>query len=373
MKKIALIFGTRPEAVKLAPVYFALKRSESLIPLLWVTGQHQEMLIQTLESFGIKPERNLELMSPGQTLADITSRVVEKVSALFLENRPDAVIVQGDTTSAFATALAAFYHKIPVIHVEAGLRTETKTSPFPEEMNRRLVSQIANFHFAPTAWSRDNLLRDGVPENSVWKTGNTVIDALQIILEKVRANTPGDIPSEVLNRAEGDKRIVLITGHRRENFGAGFESLCQAIKELSLEFRNCEFIYPAHLNPNVQEPVLRILSGLPNVLLAPPLGYESFVWLMDKCYLLLSDSGGIQEEAPHLGKPVLVMRDSTERPEAIEAGTSRLVGTNKDFICENVRLLLNNKEEYSKMSNASNPYGDGTSSEQMRKILEQVL
>lgn len=341
--------------------------------MLWVTGQHQEMLLQTLSSFGLTPERNLELMTPGQSLAEITSRVVEKVSSLFQTDKPDAVIVQGDTTSAFAISLSAFYQQIPIAHVEAGLRTPTKHSPFPEEMNRRLVSKLADFHFAPTEWSRQNLLREGVNDSQVWCTGNTVIDALQFILDKVRNSTPNDIPENVMGIVKSNKRIILITGHRRENFGGGFESLCQAIRELSIEFSDHEFIYPAHLNPNVQEPVHRILSDLPNVSLTSPLGYESFVWLMDKSYLLLSDSGGIQEEAPHIGKPVLVMRESTERPEAIEAGTSFLVGTSKDAICTHVKRLLTQPHEHKKMSTANNPYGDGKSSERIREILENHI
>ncbi|HMO16540.1 MAG TPA: UDP-N-acetylglucosamine 2-epimerase (non-hydrolyzing) [Oligoflexia bacterium] len=373
MKKIALIFGTRPEAIKLAPVYFSLKKSNLLTPLLWVTGQHQEMLLQTLESFGLTPEKNLELMSKDQSLSIITGKVVDKVSKLFESEKVDAVIVQGDTTSAFAVSLAAFYHKIPVIHVEAGLRTKTKTSPFPEELNRRLVSQIADYHFAPTAWAKENLLREGVSKDVVWQTGNTVIDALQIIIEKVRLIQPKEISSDIIEKINSNKKIVLITGHRRESFGDGFESLCEAIRELSLQYKDFEFIYPAHLNPNVQEPVYRILSGHSNILLTRPLGYEAFVWLMDKSYFILSDSGGIQEEAPHLGKPVLVLRDSTERPEAIEAGTSKLVGTDKGSIIKNASLLLSDSNEYQKMSTASNPYGDGTSSEKIRTILEQVL
>jgi UDP-N-acetylglucosamine 2-epimerase (non-hydrolysing) len=300
-KKIALVFGTRPEAVKLAPVYAALKESSTLEPYMWVTGQHQEMLLQTLASFSLSPDKNLALMTPGQTLSEITSRVVEKISLLFQEERPDLVVVQGDTTTAFAVSLAAFYHKIPVAHVEAGLRTPSKLSPFPEEMNRRLVSQIADFHFAPSAWSQENLLREGISNDRVWLTGNTVIDALQCILDKVRAEAPSGIPESVTSCVRSENKIILITGHRRENFGEGFESLCQAIKDLSIEYPEVNFVYPVHLNPQVQEPVHRILSNLDNVILCEPLGYEAFVWLMDKSYLLLSDSGGVQEEAPHIG------------------------------------------------------------------------
>lgn len=373
MKKVAIVFGTRPEAVKLAPVYKALADSKTIKPLLWLTGQHQEMLSQTLNSFSLRADKNLSLMTPNQTLAGLTSLVVEKFSNLFIEDRPDLVIVQGDTTSAFAVSLAAFYNKIPVAHVEAGLRTEDIYSPFPEEMNRRLVSQVANFHFAPTKWSEENLIRDGISKERIWCTGNTVIDALQIILEKVRENVPESITEEIKSILENGNRTVLITGHRRENFGEGFESLCSAIRTLASEYENVNFLYPVHLNPKVQEPVHRILSGLKNVYLIEPLPYEAFVYLMDKSYFLLSDSGGVQEEAPHLGKPVLVMRDTTERPEAVEAGTSILVGTNKDSIIKHVKLLLDNRSEYQKMSTAVNPYGDGKSAERIRQVLELAL
>lgn len=373
MKKIALVFGTRPEAVKLAPVFRALKESKILQPCIWVTGQHHEMLLQTLASFSLQPDRNLALMTPGQSLAQITSRVIEKISEVFIEERPDLVIVQGDTTSAFAVSLAAFYQKIPVAHVEAGLRTPSKYSPFPEEMNRRLASQIAEFHFAPTAWSENNLLKERIDEKKVWRTGNTVIDALQFILEKVRKEKPTAITEKVTDFLKQEKKTILITGHRRENFGDGFESLCSAIKLLAEQYPEVNFIYPVHLNPQVQEPVNRILQGVSNILLTDPLPYEAFVWLMDKSYFILSDSGGVQEEAPHLGKPVLVMRESTERPEAVEAGTSLLVGTDQKSIITNVQRLLDDKEAYQRMSSASNPYGDGKSSEKIRKILEDHL
>jgi UDP-N-acetylglucosamine 2-epimerase (non-hydrolysing) len=373
VKKVALIFGTRPEAVKLAPVYAALKDSDSIEPCIWVTGQHHEMLLQTLSSFALTPDRNLALMTPGQSLASITSRVVEKVSEVFEEEKPDLVLVQGDTTSAFAVSLAAFYNKIPVGHVEAGLRTPSRYSPFPEEMNRRIVSQIAEYHFAPTSWSEENLRKEGVPRERVWCTGNTVIDALQFILDKVRKEIPATIPEAVTSFLGDGKRMVLVTGHRRENFGAGFESLCSAIRTLAEQYADVNFLYPVHLNPQVQEPVHRILGGMSNVLLTDPLPYEAFVWLMDKSYFLLSDSGGVQEEAPHLGKPVLVMRESTERPEAVDAGTSLLVGTDEDSIISNVKKLLDDVSEYQKMSTAVNPYGDGKSAERIRGILEDVF
>ncbi len=373
MKKLALVFGTRPEAVKLAPVYASLKKSKVLNPCIWVTGQHHEMLLQTLSSFSLTPDRNLALMTPGQSLSEITSRVVEKISEVFKEEKPSLVIVQGDTTSAFAVSLAAFYHKIPVAHVEAGLRTPTKYSPFPEEMNRRLVSRIAEYHFAPTRWSEENLLGEGIPSEKVFCTGNTVIDALQYILDKVRKKKPDAISDDIISFLGTDKATILITGHRRENFGAGFESLCRAIRTLAEKYPEVNFLYPVHLNPEVQEPVHRILGGVSNILLTQPLPYEAFVWLMDKAYLLLSDSGGIQEEAPHLGKPVLVMRESTERPEAIEAGTSLLVGTEEESIITHVSRLLDNPSEYQKMSTATNPYGDGKSAERICKILEEKM
>jgi UDP-N-acetylglucosamine 2-epimerase (non-hydrolysing) len=373
-RKVALIFGTRPEAIKLAPVYLELRRrSEEFTPLLWLTGQHRQMLDQVMATFKLTGDRDLNLMKPGQSLVDVTSGVLEGMTRVFAEERPDCILVQGDTTTVFAAGLAAFYQRIPVGHVEAGLRTFNKWSPFPEEMNRQLTTRLTDFHFAPTTQSRDNLVAEGVAAGQVWVTGNTVIDALDIVAKHVRAarpEMPADFPLAAL---EGARRMVLITGHRRENFGAGFEQLCQAIVDLALAFPETEFIYPVHLNPNVREPVFRILQGRQNLHLIEPLSYEPFVWAMDRAHFLLSDSGGVQEEAPHLGKPVLVMRDTTERPEAIAAGTSKLVGTDRDVIVREATRLLQDETAYRAMSQARNPFGDGHASEKIADALAREL
>lgn len=372
--KVALIFGTRPEAIKLAPVYLELRRrSEEFTPLLWLTGQHRQMLDQVMATFKLTGDRDLNLMKPGQSLVDVTSGVLEGMTRVFAEERPDCILVQGDTTTVFAAGLAAFYQRIPVGHVEAGLRTFNKFSPFPEEMNRQLTTRLTDFHFAPTTQSRDNLVAEGVAAGKVWVTGNTVIDALDIVAKHVRAarpEMPADFPLAAL---EGARRMVLITGHRRENFGAGFEQLCQAIVDLALAFPETEFIYPVHLNPNVREPVFRILQGRQNLHLIEPLSYEPFVWAMDRAHFLLSDSGGVQEEAPHLGKPVLVMRDTTERPEALAAGTSKLVGTDRDVIVREATQLLQDEAAYRAMSQAQNPFGDGHASEKIADALLKEL
>ena len=327
MKKVVLIFGTRPEAIKLAPVYRELaRRTGEFEPRIWATAQHRQMLDQVMETFDLKADRDFDLMRPGQTLTGITAAVLEATSKALAEERPDCLIAQGDTTTVFAAALAAFYHKIPVAHVEAGLRTPHKYSPYPEEMNRRLATRLTDFHFAPTERSRQNLLREAVPDHQIWVTGNTVIDALDIVVDKVRTARPALPEGYPLEALEAGRRMILITGHRRENFGGGFESLCRAIAELARRYPDCDFVYPVHLNPNVREPVFRLLAGQRNIHLIEPLEYRQFIWSMDRCYFLLSDSGGVQEEAPRVGKPVLVMRETTERPEAIEAGTSKLVG-----------------------------------------------
>lgn len=374
MKSIALIFGTRPEAIKLAPVYLELmKHPSDFAPQLWVTGQHRQMLDQVMDAFELKADRDFEVMTPGQTLSSTTSAVLTALEPAFKSHRPDLVLVQGDTTTAFAASLASFYAQIPVGHVEAGLRTATKLSPFPEEMNRRLTTRLADLHFAPTSWSQENLLRDGVRPDHLWVTGNTVIDALETIVTKVRKTPPqlhADIPAHLF---DGKAPLILITGHRRENFGSGFESLCHAIAELADRYAHVNFLYPVHLNPNVLEPVHRILSGRTNVHLTQPFDYPSFVWAMDRSYLILSDSGGIQEEAPHLGKPVLVMRETTERPEAIEAGTSLLVGTDRERIVREVSRLLDNQQAYAAMSQAKNPFGDGKASERIVEACRRFL
>ena len=369
--KVALIFGTRPEAIKLAPLYMELaKRPESFDPRIWVTAQHRQMLDQVLDAVGLTPHRDFDIMRPGQTLAGVTSAVLENVQAVLDEERPDLILIQGDTTTVFASALAAFYNRIPVGHVEAGLRTWDKYSPYPEEINRQLTTRLTDLHFAPTDLSRQNLLKEMVSADRIWVTGNTVIDALALVADKVRRQRPA-LPADFpLARLENGRRMVLITGHRRENFGEGFESICRSITELARQYRDTEFIYPVHLNPNVREPVFRILKDHSNIHLIEPLTYEPFVWAMDRSYMLLSDSGGVQEEAPHLGKPVLVMRDTTERPEALAAGTAKLVGTDADVIVTETARLLDDPLAYEAMSKAANPFGDGQAS---RRIAEAII
>lgn len=360
MKKISLIFGTRPEAIKLCPLVLALQKHPEFEPHVCVTAQHRQMLDQVLGVFEVVPDVDLSLMQPDQKLAELTSRAITAIDRYLFEYKPDIVIVQGDTTTVFCASLAAFYHQIPVGHVEAGLRTWNRLSPFPEEINRTLTTHLADLHFAPTRWAKDNLLKEGIPDTRIFVTGNTVIDALHIAVEKVRKEPPEIpvLPNHLLN---GDSRrpLVLITAHRRENFGEGFMNICEAISKLAERFNDTAFVYPVHLNPNVRGPVLRLLSGIDNVYLIEPLSYLPFVALMDRARLLLTDSGGVQEEAPSLGKPVLVMRDTTERPEAVDAGTVRLVGTDIEKITDNVSELLNDAQAYAAMARAVNPYGDG--------------
>lgn len=359
MKKVCVIFGTRPEAIKLCPVVLALKRNPAFDCKVCVTGQHREMLQQVLDVFGVVPDEDLALMQPNQTLGGLTSRAIAAIDDYLAKEKPDIVMVQGDTTTVLAGALAAFYHHIPVAHVEAGLRTWNMESPWPEEANRVLTTRLAKWHFCPTENNKANLLREGVDPSGIYVTGNTVIDALMIAKEKVRDLTDG-------------KRRVLITGHRRENFGSGFENICRAIKRLATEFTDVEFIYPVHLNPNVQEPVHRLLAGLPNVSLIAPQPYLPFVELMKNAYLILTDSGGVQEEAPSLGKPVLVMRDTTERPEAVAAGAVKLVGTDAEDIYRETRTLLTDHEAYERMASAVNPYGDGHAVSRIVDILSRT-
>lgn len=356
MKKISVIFGTRPEAIKLCPVVLALQKDPEFDCRVCVTGQHKEMLYQVLDVFGVKPDVDLELMRPNQTLGGLTSRAIAAIDEYLAAEKPDIVMVQGDTTTVLAGALAAFYHHIPVAHVEAGLRTGNMLSPWPEEANRVLTTRLAKWHFCPTENNKVNLLKEGVNPADIYVTGNTVIDALMIAREKVPKTNDG-------------KCRVLITGHRRENFGEGFEHMCTAIKKLAEEFSDVEFIYPVHLNPNVQEPVKRILKGLDNVKLIEPQSYLPFVGLMNDAYLILTDSGGVQEEAPSLGKPVLVMRDTTERPEAVTAGTVKLVGTNAEDIYREAKKLLSDEVAYKQMAAATNPYGDGKAVERILEIL----
>lgn len=384
MKKIALILGTRPECIKMAPVYFALKQSTKLVPVVISTGQHRQMLDQTLGVFGIKPEFDLNLMQPGQTLPELTSRVITATSAWFAEHKPAAVLVQGDTTTVLSSAISAFYNRISIGHVEAGLRTGNMDSPFPEEMNRRLTTPLARWNFCPTETSKANLIKEGIDANTCYVTGNSVVDALfyvrknqsingvsaKIVAERV--GIPRAFAQEFLSET-AKKPWILVTGHRRESFGGGFERICEAINRITQLHPEVGVLYPVHLNPQVQDPVNRILGSNPRVVLVAPAAYEEFVWLMNRCTFLLSDSGGVQEEAPSLGKPVLVMRDTTERPEGVDAGTCRLVGTNPETILREADLLLNNPGEYQRRSSLKNPYGDGQTSEKIRQILEESL
>jgi len=371
MVKILAVFGTRPEAIKMAPVVHALRKKVDV--KVCVTAQHRQMLDQVLTLFEITPDYDLDIMKPGQDLFDVTSKVLLGIKKILQSVNPDIVLVHGDTTTSMAVSMAAFYLRIPVGHVEAGLRTYDINSPFPEEFNRQLTSKITELHFAPTEIARQNLLDERVPDSQIFVTGNTVIDALLSMVEKARAVNFSDSVLEgapFLKQAKIDiPRIVLVTGHRRENFGQGFEEICHALYDIASKNPDIKIVYPVHLNPNVRGPVNRILSNIDNVHLIEPMEYLTFIKLMDLSYLILTDSGGIQEEAPSLGKPVLVMRDTTERPEAVEAGTVKLVGTNKKEIVTMVNQLLENKELYTKMSRAHNPYGDGNASHTICDIL----
>ena len=372
MKKIMLVFGTRPEAIKMAPLVKEFqKHPEEFETIVCVTGQHREMLDQVLHIFDIRPDYDLNIMKQGQDLYDVTARVLTGMRDVLKEAAPDVVLVHGDTTTSTAAALAAFYQQIPVGHVEAGLRTHNIYSPWPEEMNRQLTGRIATWHFAPTPLSRENLLKENVSWDKITVTGNTVIDALYWVVDKIKSDKDLDMELEGVlksagydvNRLSGGKKLVLITGHRRENFGDGFINMCTAIKDLTHKFPDVDFVYPMHLNPNVRKPIHEVfgenLDNLGNMFFIEPLEYLSFVYLMEKSTIVLTDSGGIQEEAPGLGKPVLVMRDTTERPEALDAGTVKLVGTDYDKIVSEVSVLLDDQAAYAKMSKAVNPYGDG--------------
>ena len=372
MKKISVIFGTRPEAIKLCPVVLALQKDPAFDCRVCVTGQHKEMLYQVLDVFGVKPDADLGLMRPNQTLAGLTARAITALDEYLEKENPDIVMVQGDTTTVLAGALSAFYHHIPVAHVEAGLRTWNMESPWPEEANRVLTTRLAKWHFCPTENNKANLLKEGVSEKDIYVTGNTVIDALLMAKEKVNLNPPtiDGLPEGLM---ASDKRMVLITGHRRENFGNGFENICMAIRNLAERFPETHFVYPVHLNPNVREPVGRILGEHceKNVHLIEPQSYLPFVALMNRAYLILTDSGGVQEEAPSLGKPVLVMRDNTERPEAVIAGTVKIVGTARESIEAEATRLLTDEREYVKMKRATNPYGDGEAVQRILEILKR--
>lgn len=386
MKNVMLVFGTRPEAIKMAPLVKEFQKHPDMFrTMVCVTGQHRQMLDQVLEIFGITPDYDLNIMKQGQDLYDVTARVLTGMRSVLDEARPDLVLVHGDTTTSTAAALAAFYKQIPVGHVEAGLRTHNIYSPWPEEMNRQITGRIASWHFAPTPLSRSNLTAEAVPEERILVTGNTVIDALHVVVDRIRNDSGlADGLKESLRlagydteRADAGRRLVLITGHRRENFGDGFLNICRAIKALSEKYPGVDFVYPMHLNPNVRRPIHEVfgqeLSGLGNMFFIEPLEYLSFVFLMEKSYIVLTDSGGIQEEAPGLGKPVLVMRDTTERPEALEAGTVRLVGTDCGRIASEVSSLMDSPEAYTRMSRAVNPYGDGRACPRIVEFIDNRL
>lgn len=377
-----LVFGTRPEAIKMAPLVKEFQKEPDIFEtIVCVTGQHREMLDQVLRIFDIVPEYDLDIMKKGQDLYDVTSAVLLGMRDVLIKTNPDIVLVHGDTTTSAAAAMAAFYRQIPVGHVEAGLRTHNIYSPWPEEMNRLLTGRIATYHFSPTPLSKNNLIVEGIPDKQIIVTGNTVIDALYRVVERIKND--GDLTFDLARRLlsvgydtarlTGDRRLVLITGHRRENFGDGFENICHALKTLVEQNPDVDFVYPMHLNPNVRKPIYEIFGQnySPNLFFIEPLEYLSFVYLMEKSYLILTDSGGIQEEAPGLGKPVLVMRDTTERPEAVDAGTVRLVGTGYWKIVREVNVLLNDDRVYDKMSNAVNPYGDGKASRRIVEFLSE--
>jgi len=382
--KVVLIAGTRPEVIKLAPLHRALSHSTTLESVFISTGQHRQMLDQAFAAFGIRPDEDLNLMLPGQDLPGLTARVIESVSQSLARIRPSAVLVQGDTTTALGSALAAFYARIPIGHVEAGLRTYNLAEPWPEEMNRRLIAPISHWCFAPTPWSKSNLLSEGIDPTRIHVTGNTVVDALQWMRRKVGGTLRGPehiskcgIPAYFSDRyllgSPGNRPLILVTGHRRESFGMGIDNLCTALLEISRSHPEAGILFPVHLNPKVQRPVMERLSGCPRIALVNPVGYEEMLWLLEACRFVISDSGGIQEEAPSFGKPVLVTRDTTERPEGVEAGTCRLVGTNVQTIIREARLLLEDEADYQRRSAIANPYGDGHAAERIGGIIEEGL
>lgn len=368
--KVMTVFGTRPEAIKMAPLVRALAAEPAIDSRVCVTAQHRQMLDQVMNLFDIVPDFDLNIMKPGQSLSSITSEILVRIEPVFAEFKPDLVLVHGDTSTTLCATLAAYYQRVPVAHIEAGLRTHNLNSPWPEEGNRKITGALACMHFAPTDKSRSNLLREGVDDNSIHVTGNTVIDALLSV--KARLETDSGMTAEMEKRfpyLRKEARMILITGHRRENFGDGFERICAAIAKLASEYPENDFLYPVHMNPNVGEPVGRLLGGMRNVHLIEPQEYLPFVYLMTRAYIILTDSGGVQEEAPSLGKPVLVMRDTTERPEAVAAGTVKLVGTETNQIVKGVRTLLNDSIEYELMAFAHNPYGDGNA---CSRIIEHI-
>jgi len=380
MKKILIVFGTRPEAIKMAPLVKAFENEPTIESKVCVTAQHREMLDQVLNLFDIVPEYDLNLMKPGQDLYDITSNVLLGMKSVLVEFQPDVVLVHGDTTTTSSASLAAFYKQIKVGHVEAGLRTGDIYSPFPEEVNRQITGVLANYHFAPTITSKNNLIKENKEPKNIIVTGNTVIDALFLALEKIKNQS--ELENKIIQDIESNfsnskfkiqnSKFILVTGHRRENHGQGFINICTALKDIAIKNPTMDIVYPVHLNPNVQKPVKEILSDIKNIYLIEPLQYEQFIYMMDKSYFIITDSGGVQEEAPSLGKPVLVMRDTTERPEALEAGTVKLVGTNKDIIIKEAQKLLGDKQEYNKMSKAHNPYGDGKACEKIVGFIKNV-
>ena len=371
MKKILLVFGTRPEAIKMAPLVKEFNQfPNTFITKVCVTAQHREMLDQVLDFFNVETDYDLDLMRPGQNLYSLTAIIIESLKPILEEFKPDYVFVHGDTTTTMASSIASFYAGAKVCHVEAGLRTNNKLSPFPEEINRQVTGRICDYHFAPTDTSKSNLLLENVNKDSILVTGNTVIDALLNSVKKVNEK-----PSELINELSkkiGEKEVVLVTGHRRENHGEGFERICKALKKIAEDDINRLIIYPVHLNPKVQEPVKKILSDVENIILIDPLAYQDFIWLMNRSKIIITDSGGVQEEAPSLGKPVLVMRDTTERPEAVEAGTVLLVGTNEELIVSEALNLLNNHDNFEKMSKLHNPYGDGLASKRIVEFIKKI-
>ncbi|RRQ49053.1 UDP-N-acetylglucosamine 2-epimerase (non-hydrolyzing) [Maribacter algicola] len=369
--KNLIVFGTRPEAIKMAPLVKAFKKNEDFVTKVCVTAQHREMLDQVLDFFDIVPEYDLNLMKPGQNLYSLTAGILMELKPVLEEFEPDYVYVHGDTTTTMGSSIAAFYSGAKVCHVEAGLRTFNKLSPFPEEINRTITGHIADYHFAPTQTSYNNLLKEGIPAKSILITGNTVIDALMESVSIVDTATNSEI-EKLKSTLDFSKRIILVTGHRRENHGQGFINICHALKEIAEKQDNIQIVYPVHLNPKVQKPVYEILAKTDKVKLIDPLAYPAFVWLMNKCDLVITDSGGVQEEAPSLGKPVLVMRDTTERPEAVDAGTVILVGTDKDKIVYEALDLLTNENRYQKMSKLHNPYGDGKASERIVDFIKDL-
>jgi len=376
LKKVLIVFGTRPEAIKMAPLVKALELEKSLELKVCVTAQHREMLDQVLEIFEIVPDYDLNLMKAGQDLYDITANVLLGMKKVLSDFQADIVLVHGDTTTTSATSMAAFYQKIKVGHVEAGLRTGDIYSPWPEEANRQITGVLTSYHFAPTKTSQDNLLKENKRAEDIIVTGNTVIDALFLALDKIENSQ--DLKEKIIAsittqyKIDESKKLILVTGHRRENFGQGFINICKALKTLALNNPDIDIVYPVHLNPNVQKPVKEILSDVSNVYLIDPLQYEQFIYLMRQSYFIITDSGGVQEEAPSLGKPVLVMRDTTERPEALEAGTVKLVGTNMEVIVNEAQKLLDDKDAYEKMSKAHNPYGDGKASERIIEFIKDI-